>query len=988
MLESEILQAARLRRLLTRLLPDDESFEAFCAKHFPQVAARFTEAMDRDTRLALLFEMAAKREILAWLYQQNAPQVKAFAVEELRLKRSDLPRDQEVVGSLDLAGDPIAIFAPAGTPIVWCSYATQDRPFFKELALHLSVLEQQGVLQHIGAIADDDVGDDLAMTRADVIVLLLSPDYLASKRASSYIEAALQQRAQHSTTVLSVVLRPALWEASPLASQTPPLLAGAALSTLKPALREQAWVDVVMAIRQAVLFPPASRRHLPQQAESLIVRPLEEIFAHSGQPEVTYVETEQSRELLQRLRHMGQGLVVEGPSGVGKTTAVLRALKGLDKLAQTTYLLGTDPADLDRMDGLVQRSMPKGGHLVVDDFHRLDPARQQALALLIKRLSDRGRRDAKVTLIGINPVGATLVQDLPEMPRYSTIQMRGRQSAEEIDLLIARGERAANVEFKHRTAFIEQAEGSFAIAQRLCYEAALKAGVTETAIERVAIDVRPEEVLRKVHQDLAYRYRALLLAFSAAGPVAPPRGATLLLLWYLYRSDTTSVVVQEVRYQCQHDKDLDAEFEWVLASNLARGLFDQNPGLRRLLYYNRDAGVLSAEDPHLGFYLRHLEWLEFARTSGHAISAWDKEGGPLWRASAASIPSPSLAPAKPFFLLHLSDLHFRGNDKARLWHSQLAEDLRREARLSRVDAVVLTGDIANHATEEEYQEALEFTRFLTKEFSLQPHQLIPVPGNHDVSWAVSEEAYKAFKRKGYVGKLREGHYYAERPDSPYIEVRDEAEYKRRFERFASFYGKVRREPYPLDANEQAIVYHFLEASLLVLGLNSAWETDHHHPHRSSVNQAALSNALDEIRNTPAYDQSLIKIAALHHPMGGSDRAALHSKGLLERLGQAGFCALLHGHVHDQSDTTFDFYRDQHGMRILAAGTFGAPDPDRPPGVPLQYQILEWTPGQVCVRSRRRTQPDGAWESDPRFRAGLGRANLDQVDLPIGQRSSP
>jgi MoxR-like ATPase len=46
-------------------------------------------------------------------------------------------------------------------------------------------------------------------------------------------------------------------------------------------------------------------------------------------PTHTFVEPVEYRDLLLNLRTPGRGLVIEGPSGIGKTTAVETALKQL-----------------------------------------------------------------------------------------------------------------------------------------------------------------------------------------------------------------------------------------------------------------------------------------------------------------------------------------------------------------------------------------------------------------------------------------------------------------------------------------------------------------------------------------------------------------------------------------------------------------------------------------------------------------------------------
>ena len=53
---------------------------------------------------------------------------------------------------------------------------------------------------------------------------------------------------------------------------------------------------------------------------------LEEVFKTSGVPSFTFVEPDEYADLVISLRTPGRGAVVEGPSGIGKTTAVEKAL--------------------------------------------------------------------------------------------------------------------------------------------------------------------------------------------------------------------------------------------------------------------------------------------------------------------------------------------------------------------------------------------------------------------------------------------------------------------------------------------------------------------------------------------------------------------------------------------------------------------------------------------------------------------------------------
>src|SRR5215207_1791576 len=200
-------------------------------------------------------------------------------------------------------------------------------------------------------------------------------------------------------------------------------------------------------------------------------------------------------------------------------------------------------------------------------------------------------------------------------------------------------------------------------------------------------------------------------------------------------------------------------------------------------------------------------------------------------------------------ILHLSDLHFGTLENARIWYGQLAEDLTRELRCDRLDAVILSGEIANLSAETEYQAAKSFLDDLCSEFRVGMRRVVVVPGNHDLSWIVSKKAYRRARLGRSADSVEPGHSY-EKDGGLYIRVK--ARYTERFMHFSAFYKSITGEAYPTDYGRQYSLQHFTDLNLLVLGLNSAWDLDHHYTTRVSINSTAISNALTEIRRTPAY----------------------------------------------------------------------------------------------------------------------------------------
>ncbi len=585
--------------------------------------------------------------------------------------------------------------------------------------------------------------------------------------------------------------------------------------------------------------------------------------------------------------------------------------------------------------------------------------------------------------------------------RFSSVNI-GRQPDAKIEEMISKGAKAANLVFARQKEYVKEAAGSFVIGQRLCRQAAIEAGITTVPESLSTLDIDFKSVVKNVLKDLRSRFGGPLSAFAACDERPPPRGACLSLLWHLSRAEDAAVPLHEVR---SRDHGIhEACFDWLLSSNLS-AFFEKNPRVGEILHYNRDAAVLSAEDPQLTFYLRHLDWPDFARQTGHGVASWHDDDGPILvkaktpapgqpesgagQGSAPlpeimeAAPSPSARPEQPpsSYVLHLSDLHFGPDERQpRVWHEQLTADLQYELKIERPDAVIVSGDIVNTASTEEYKAANLFFQLLASSFHLTPQRIVIVPGNHDVSWDLSERAYTPARRRSYKGPLQPGAYI---DSGEYIELRSNDDWKLRFQPFAHFYQNLRLQAYSLDYQSQATLHHFPEQNLLVLGLNSSWPIDHHYRARADIHPEALSRVLMEVRNTPAY-ASCTKLAVWHHPTVSTEEDRIKDTGFLERLAQAGFRIGLHGHIHKAQNEIFRYHRQVpgSGIELLGAGTFGASTGAWVPGYPLQYQVLQFTGQRLTVHTRRREEQNGAWKPDARWLQGPGTDPLPRYEIDL------
>jgi len=338
-------------------------------------------------------------------------------------------------------------------------------------------------------------------------------------------------------------------------------------------------------------------------------------------------------------------------------------------------------------------------------------------------------------------------------------------------------------------------------------------------------------------------------------------------------------------------------------------------------------------------------------------------------------------------ILHLSDLHFGTRSDAENWYSQLADDLFHELKCTQLDLLILSGDVANRAIPEEYAAAECFLRSLCREFNLSSEQMVIVPGNHDVNWSIAKRAYTPMRREEYMDLLGENGA----PDENYaidkgefVEVQDPKKYKERFKSFSTFYSTITGSPYPLDYEEQAILHHFPTRNLLVLGLNSAWQLDHHYRSRASIHPNALSGVLTDIRQNPQVYGQCLKFAVWHHPLHNAGDDHISDMSFMQRLAQAGFCAAFHGHVHKAHADLYRYDINISGRRanIICAGTFGAPTRQWTPGYPLQYNLLRIEGARLIVETRCRREPNGAWKPDAIWTQGPGRDPLPRYEIVL------
>ncbi|MHB1513612.1 hypothetical protein [Acidiferrobacter sp.] len=193
---------------------------------------------------------------------------------------------------------------------------------------------------------------------------------------------------------------------------------------------------------------------------------LEEVFKRSGLPTYTFVEPAEYKALLVSIRAPGRGTIVEGPSGIGKTTSVLRIVESLGPDTAITRLSGRNPNDYDLIAALPE--MGSLGLVLIDDFHRLPDETKHLLADFIKLLADREEERSKIVVVGINKAGQSLINYASDLTgRIDTISFEANPE-EKVQELVALGEAALNVRINIKTDIVKESEGSFVSFRQRC----------------------------------------------------------------------------------------------------------------------------------------------------------------------------------------------------------------------------------------------------------------------------------------------------------------------------------------------------------------------------------------------------------------------------------------------------------------------------------------------------------------------------------------
>ncbi|MDX0760006.1 TIR domain-containing protein [Sinorhizobium medicae] len=351
--------------------------------------------------------------------------------------------------------------------------------------------------------------------------------------------------------------------------------------------------------------------------ESSRVATVEDVFKVSGVPTYTFVPPPRYAQMKVAIRTPGRCVVIEGPSGIGKTSCVTQILDELGAAAQVTFLRTREPKDVDYIAALPE--LGDIGIVIIDDFHRLDDGIKAKITDFMKLLADRGDEKSKLILIGINKAGDRLVQYGSDVGLRIDVFKLEQNPPDLVENLISKGEDALQIKIADKQKVCEISQGSFQIAQLLCHEICVESGITETAQETSQVNKTVDVILDEVLGALKRIFHNACVEFAQGSKLRREgRAPYLHILRWLVDSDDWSV---DLKRAIKDNPNHRGSVGQVVSKGYLETLMRDKAGvLDEFFHYQPETSVFTVEDPKLVFYLRSINWKSFVKEVGFSTS--------------------------------------------------------------------------------------------------------------------------------------------------------------------------------------------------------------------------------------------------------------------------------------------------------------------------------------------------------------------------------
>lgn len=342
---------------------------------------------------------------------------------------------------------------------------------------------------------------------------------------------------------------------------------------------------------------------------------LGDVFKTVGLPPYTYVKPKHFGEVRADITQPGKHLLIEGPSGIGKTCVVFKVFEELrwENGREFKYIGCRDENAEEVVDEFLKLTAEGGAPdprvLVVDDFHLLPSRKRTEIGSVLKRLSDRSFEQAeppKVILIGIPTTGVSLLSEAYDLgPRLGSYSLT-RASDSEIDKLISEGEQALAVLFEDRDVLLSESAGNFWLAQYVCNKVCAIEQIFETQDDPRILTFDILGIRSRLMAELTQRYLPIAKTFAKGKKWRPGGNKPYLEILLAICKIPDSVVTFEQLLQVVSERRRPGIK--AVRPRISEVIFNPTKeiDLRSQIAFETDSGF-SIEDPLFRYFLTNLD---------------------------------------------------------------------------------------------------------------------------------------------------------------------------------------------------------------------------------------------------------------------------------------------------------------------------------------------------------------------------------------------
>src|SRR5690242_17171986 len=347
---------------------------------------------------------------------------------------------------------------------------------------------------------------------------------------------------------------------------------------------------------------------------------VEEVFVTEGIPQFTFIKPPNYNEILLDIRRKGKPVIIEGQSGTGKTTTVKKIITQLSGDIAISYFTARQPNDMLNIKALAEDREP--GYFIVDDFHRLPNDLQADLANLAKLSAETADENLpKLILIGINQVGASLINMVPDIAKRCGIH-RILPADKELTLqLISNGEEKLNIKIDNPEGIYEESRGDYWLTQSLCQTVCIQNDIIETEAETKNAKFVPDQVRKSMVGRLAHAYKEPVKEFCRGRRFRPSNDPYFKLLRLISSQESSIVDLNEL---ANANEDLRASINGIKENRLSI-LLESKPNCTQYFFSDKETKVFAVEDPALFYFMRHVDWEEVRKECGFRDNVKPKE---------------------------------------------------------------------------------------------------------------------------------------------------------------------------------------------------------------------------------------------------------------------------------------------------------------------------------------------------------------------------